>query len=100
MKIGIPSETKPQEARVGITPSGAQTLVADGNKVYIENGAGINSGFSDNDYVKSGCIILNSAQEIFSIADMIVKVKEPLPSEYSLIKKKSNNLYIFSFCFK
>ena len=94
MKIGIPSETKPQEARVGITPSGAQTLVADGNKVYIENGAGINSGFSDNDYVKSGCIILNSAQEIFSIADMIVKVKEPLPSEYSLIKK---NQIIFTY---
>ena len=82
MKIGIPKEIKSQEARVGITPSGAETLVSEGNKVFIEKSAGINSGFSDNDYKNVGCSILDSAEDIFSIADLIVKVKEPLESEY------------------
>ena len=53
MKIGIPKEIKSQEARVGITPSGAETLVSEGNKVFIEKSAGINSGFSDNDYKRA-----------------------------------------------
>jgi alanine dehydrogenase len=94
MKIGIPKEIKSQEARVGITPSGAETLVSEGNKVFIEKSAGINSGFSDNDYKNVGCSILDSAEDIFSIADLIVKVKEPLESEYFLIKP---NQIIFTY---
>ena len=94
MKIGIPKEIKPQEARVGLTPSGAATLVSDGNQVCIEKSAGINSGFSDKDYENAGCLILESADEIFSFADMIVKVKEPMASEYKLIKP---NQIIFTY---
>ena len=94
MRIGVPAEIKPQEARVGLTPSGAETLITDGNEVYIQNRAGFKSGFSNNDYLKIGCTILNSAKEIYSISEMIVKVKEPLPSEYSLIKA---NQIIFTY---
>ena len=94
MKIGIPKEIKPQEARVGITPSGAATLISDGHEVCIEKSAGINSGFSDKDYENAGCLILESADEIFSIAEMIVKVKEPMNSEYKLIKP---NQIIFTY---
>ena len=94
MKIGVPKEIKPQEARVGLTPSGAATLIADGNEVSVQKDAGNDSGFSDQDYKMSGCSILNSAEEIYSNADMIVKVKEPLSSEYSLIKK---NQIIFTY---
>ena len=94
MKIGVPKEIKPQEARVGLTPAGAATLIADGNEVCIQKNAGNNSGFSNEDYKIAGCKILNSANEIFSYAQMIVKVKEPLPTEYSLIKK---NQIIFTY---
>ena len=94
MKIGVPKEIKPQEARVGLTPSGAATLIADGNEVSVQKDAGNDSGFSDQDYKMSGCSILNSAEEIYSNADMILKVKEPLSSEYSLIKK---NQIIFTY---
>ena len=94
MKIGVPKEIKPQEARVGLTPSGAATLVSDSNEVFIQKSAGIDSGFSDEEYIAAGCNILSSIQEIYSIADMIVKVKEPLKPEYSLIKP---NQLIFTY---
>jgi len=94
MKIGVPKEIKPQEARVGLTPSGAATLVSDSNEVFIQKSAGIDSGFSDEEYIAAGCNILSSIQEIYSIADMIVKVKEPLKPEYSLIKP---NQIIFTY---
>ena len=59
MKIGIPKEIKPQEARVGITPSGAATLVSDGHEVCVEKSAGINSGFSDMDYESAGLSLIH-----------------------------------------
>ena len=94
MKIGVPKEIKPQEARVGLTPSGAATLVSDSNEVFIQKSAGIDSGFSDEEYIAAGCNILSSIQEIYFISDMIVKVKEPLKPEYSLIKP---NQLIFTY---
>jgi alanine dehydrogenase len=86
MIIAVPKEIKKQESRVGITPAGAQSLVIAGHQVFVESQAGIGSGFSDAQYQAVGALILATAKEIYAIADMIVKVKEPLPSEYPLIK--------------
>jgi alanine dehydrogenase len=86
MKIGIPKEIKPQESRVAIVPSGACELVKDGNTVLIERGAGVGAGFSDGDYTAQGAKIVDSSAEIFGACDMVYKVKEPLPSEYPLIR--------------
>ena len=88
MKIGIPKEIKPNEDRVSVTPAGVLELVNNNkHEVYIQAGAGIGSGFSDSDYFQAGAIILSSIEEIYAIADMIVKVKEPIESEYKLIKE-------------
>lgn len=87
MIIGIPKEIKPSENRVGITPAGVNVLVNAGHKVIVQNDAGIGSGIYNEDYKKAGASIKNSAQEIYDIADMILKVKEPLPAEYGLMRK-------------
>ncbi|NDP19669.1 MAG: alanine dehydrogenase [Paludibacter sp.] len=94
MKIGIPKEIKNNESRVSLTPSGAKTLVMNGHTVYIETHAGENSGFSDEHYVKAGALILLSAEEVYATADMIMKVKEPIKSEYNLIRP---NQLIFTY---
>ena len=86
MKIGIPKEIKTKEYRVGIIPSGVRVLVQGGHKVYIEQNAGEKSGFSDEDYMQAGGLILKSAEEIFDICEMILKVKEPQHREYDLLK--------------
>src|SRR5207302_371008 len=87
MTIGIPKEIKEQEQRVGLLPSSAQALVARGHTVLVQKSAGIGSGYSDEEYVKAGAQIIESAQEIFQRADMIVKVKEPLPPEWPLLRR-------------
>ncbi len=87
MIIGVPKEIKPAENRVALTPSGAEILVRNGHEVYIETNAGKGSGFSDEDYTEIGAKILNTAQEVYGIAEMIIKVKEPIAPEYSLIKE-------------
>jgi len=87
MIIGIPKEIKNNENRVAMTPAGVFALVRDGHKVYVEKNAGEGSGFSDEDYINAGAKILDKSTEVFEIADMIVKVKEPLESEYSLFKE-------------
>ncbi len=86
MKIGIPKEIKTKEYRVGIIPSGVVLLVQSGHEVYIEKDAGEQSGFSDDDYIEAGAMILESPREIFNICEMILKVKEPHPQEYDLLK--------------
>lgn len=86
MKIGIPKEIKNNENRVSLTPSGAYTLTQRGHEVYVEHNAGLNSGFTDDEYAKAGAKILDKATEVFDIAEMIIKVKEPIESEYKLIK--------------
>jgi alanine dehydrogenase len=88
MKIGIPKEIKNNENRVSLTPAGAHALVEHGHEVYIQANAGVNSGFSDEAYVKVGAKILPTAEEIFAGAEMIIKVKEPIESEYKLIRPK------------
>ena len=94
MIIGIPKEIKNKEDRVAITPSGVKILTKKGHKVVIETDAGIGSGFSNEAYKEAGAILSNSPENIYSEAEMIVKVKEPQPSEYSLLKK---NQILFTY---
>ncbi len=87
MKIGCPKEIKAQEGRVGLTPAGVDALVRAGHTVYMEKDAGINSGFTDAEYVAVGAEILHGAEDVYAAADMIIKVKEPLLPEYDLFKE-------------
>ena len=87
MIIGIPKEIKESEHRVGMTPSGVQTLIQNGHDLYVQNSAGQGSGHSDDDYLSVGAKLLNNIEEVYDISEMIIKVKEPLKSEYSLIKE-------------
>ncbi|MBR6181540.1 MAG: alanine dehydrogenase [Prevotella sp.] len=87
MKIGIPKEIKNNENRVGMTPAGVAELVRHGHEVYVQHTAGEGSGFTDEKYVKAGATILPTIDETYAIADMIVKVKEPIEPEYKLVKK-------------
>ncbi|MGH1467883.1 MAG: alanine dehydrogenase [Bdellovibrionales bacterium] len=87
MIVGIPKEIKISENRVGMTEAGVLQLVRDGHTVYVEKDAGLGSQITNEDYVKSGAKILDTKAEVYSKADMIVKVKEPLPDEYGLMKE-------------
>jgi len=87
MKIGIPKEIKAQENRVSVIPSGVMSFVDAGHEVYIEKDAGVGSGFTDEEYVKAGGQILDTAKEVYDAADMIYKVKEPLESEYGYLRE-------------
>jgi len=97
MVIGVPKEIKSQEFRVGLTPAGAQALQSAGHTVYVQQGAGIGSGFTDSDYEKAGAHILSEAKAVYDIAEMIIKVKEPLVSEYELIKPNQILFTYFHF---
>ncbi len=94
MIIGVPKEIKIKEDRVAMTPYHAHSLVSDGHKVIIEKSAGLGSGFTDEEYIKEGAVIAASAEEVYRDSQIIVKVKEPLPSEYKLLKK---NQILFTF---
>ena len=87
MIIGVPQEIKDNEFRVGIVPGGVEELTAAGHQVLIEKGAGKGSGISDAEFVESGAQMLSSKPELFRKAQMILKVKEPQPAEYPLIRK-------------
>jgi alanine dehydrogenase len=87
MKIGCPTEIKPQEFRVGITPNAAMEAVAHGHDVIIQTGAGLGAGFADADYIAAGAKMIETADEIFATADMIVKVKEPQAGERKMLRK-------------
>ena len=86
MKIGIPKEIKNNESRVGMTPAGVSELVRHGHEVFVQHTAGENSNFPDEKYVKAGAKILPTIEETYAVADMIVKVKEPIEPEYPLVK--------------
>lgn len=87
MKIGIPKEIKNNENRVGMTPAGVAELSRHGHDVYVQRTAGIQSGFTDEAYIAAGAILLPSIEDVYATADMIVKVKEPIAPEYTLIRK-------------
>lgn len=93
MHIGVPKELKNNENRVAMTPAGVVNLVSNGHEVFIETGAGIGSGFSDADYTEAGAIVVSSPAEVWQ-KDLIMKVKEPLPSEYQYFRE---GLVIFTY---
>ena len=87
MKIGCPTEIKPQEFRVGMTPDAAREAVNAGHEVVVQMGAGMGAGFTDEDYAAAGAVVLDTAEEIFATADMIVKVKEPQAVERKMLRE-------------
>jgi alanine dehydrogenase len=87
MIIGVPKEIKQQEQRIALLPAGAQQLVRRGHSVLVEKDAGFGSGYPDQDYGAAGADIITGPDELFARADMIVKVKEPLPAEFPRLRK-------------
>lgn len=94
MIIGVPKEIKNNENRVGLTPAGAAAYVHAGHSVYVETQAGMGSGFPDDDYATAGAQILSTASEVWAKAEMICKVKEPLPAEYPYFREE---LILFTY---
>ncbi|KZE80156.1 alanine dehydrogenase [Paenibacillus elgii] len=94
MIIGVPKEIKNNENRVAITPAGVSTVVQSGHSVYIEKGAGLGSGFTDEQYAAAGALMADAAQEVWEKSQMIMKVKEPLPSEYGYFRE---GLILFTY---
>lgn len=86
MRIGVPKEVKNHEYRVGLTPGSVKELVASGHEVMVETHAGAEVGFSDADYKEAGATIASTASDVFTYADLIVKVKEPLPQEFGMLR--------------
>lgn len=87
MKVGILKEIKVLENRVAMVPNGVTSMVAHGQEVYVEASAGVGSGYSDEEYIAAGAKILPTAAEVFKTCDMVMHVKEPQPSEYSMIRE-------------
>ena len=94
MKVGVPTEIKAQESRVGLTPASVQELINYGHEVIIQDNAGFNAGFENSDYEKTGAKIASSASDVFNDAEMIVKVKEPLNEEVSMLRE---NQILFTY---
>jgi alanine dehydrogenase len=86
MRVGIPTEIKNNENRVAITPAGVHELVRRGHEVFIQQGAGIGSGFQDDDFSDQGATILPTAEDVWAAGDLLLKVKEPIKAEYSLMR--------------
>lgn len=97
MVIGVPKEIKNNENRVAVTPAGVAEFVKNGHTVYIQATAGEGSGFADAAYLAAGAQILSTIEEVYQIAEMIVKVKEPIASEYALIKENQLLFTYFHF---
>ena len=94
MIIGVPREIKEQESRVGLVPSGAQQLTKQDHSVLVEKNAGVGAGYLDDEYIAAGAKIIATAKEVWAQAEMIVKVKEPLKSEFGLMRK---GLILFTY---
>ena len=86
MRIGVPTEIQDNEYRVGMTPPGAQDLVSHGHEVLVQKGAGLGSGFTDDEYAVAGAKILPDADAVYNEAEMIVKVKEPIEADLKRLK--------------
>ncbi|MEJ5361614.1 MAG: alanine dehydrogenase [Spirochaetota bacterium] len=87
MKIGLPKEIKVKENRVALTPSGVNALISHGHTVFVEQNAGIGSGFENEEYERAGAKILKKADDVWAEADMIIKVKEPLEPEFERMRE-------------
>jgi alanine dehydrogenase len=97
MIVGVPKEIKNNENRVALTPAGATELTKGGHEVYVQSTAGNGSGFVDEDYINAGVKILPTIEDVYAIAEMIMKVKEPIESEYNLIKENQLLFTYFHF---
>lgn len=97
MKIGLPKEIKNNESRVGLTPAGVYELKENGHEIFVQSGAGIQSGYEDAEYQSVGADILDTIGEVYNVAEMIVKVKEPIKEEYHLIRKDQIVFTYFHF---
>lgn len=97
MIIGVPKEIKQNENRVALTPAGAYELTQAGHEVYVQHTAGNGSGFSDQDYIEANAQILPTIEDVYAKAEMIIKVKEPIEKEYSLIKEDQLLFTYFHF---
>lgn len=97
MIIGIPKEIKNNENRVGATPAGVKELVKHGHTLYVQHTAGVGSGFSDDEYIAAGATILPTIEDVYQIAEMIIKVKEPIEPEYALVNKDQVLFTYFHF---
>lgn len=97
MIIGVPKEIKSNENRVALTPGGAMEFVRRGHAVYVQSMAGVGSGFEDEDYMEAGAKILSTAEEVWAIAEMVMKVKEPIEQEYGLCRKDQLIFTYFHF---
>ena len=94
MKIGVPAEVKNNEYRVACTPAGVHELVSHGHSVVVERGAGLGSSIPDDDFVGAGAQLLDDADDVWASADMVLKVKEPVPEEYHRLRK---DLILFTY---
>jgi len=94
MKIGVPKEIKPQENRIGLTPDSVKSLVSNGHEVLVEKNGGFEAGFDNDQYKSVGAKLLDKAEDIFNDAEIIVKVKEPLPNEVKMIRE---NQIVFTY---
>ncbi|MEQ9049293.1 MAG: alanine dehydrogenase [Marinoscillum sp.] len=97
MIIGVPKEIKNNENRVAVTPAGVIELSKNGHQVYVQSTAGLGSGFTDEQYEEAGATVLPTIEETYAIAEMIMKVKEPIEPEYKLIKKDQLVFTYFHF---
>jgi alanine dehydrogenase len=97
MRIAVPKEIKNNENRVALTPAGAQEFTKNGHEVFVQESAGLGSGFSDEAYINSGAKILPTIEETYDAGEMIMKVKEPIASEYELIQEKHLLFTYFHF---
>src|SRR5260221_14648165 len=87
MIIGVPKEVKAQENRVGLLPSGAYLLIKRGHQVVVGAGAGVGAGYPDEEYAAAGAELVAAHEDVFERGEMIVKVKQPLPEEYALLRQ-------------
>ena len=94
MKVGVPSEIKAQESRVGLTPLSVQELTNHGHDVLVQKDAGFGAGFENADYEKAGAKIASTAADVFNDSDMIVKVKEPQSEEVNMLQE---NQILFTY---
>ena len=88
MRVGVPKEIKPNEYRVGLTPSAVREYVHHGHEVLVEADAGLGGGYRDQDYKRAGARLVGDAQAVFDGAELIVKVKEPQPAEWPLLQPR------------
>ena len=96
MKIGVPTEVKSHENRVALRPAGAEVLVQDGHEVLVQSGAGLGSGFTDAQYAEAGASVVDTAEKVWG-AELVVKVKEPLPQEYGFMREGQTLFTYFHF---